>query len=240
MPLCDLQAMEDSRRAKEKNMTYIISGILNGKKFLMSDCVGTNKKPDGTRTFIYTNKLSKLISTNDETYFSHAGAESYSYAINCFDRGCYEKNKLFNFKNKEHISKILEIFEQVKIYYGNQSFKVGHYARLYFVNKTGVYYYDINDNGKLSKIKSLEDNYYIKPDITENIPVKLNKQFKDNDELLSFCKNEINKVQDYGIKLKGRFSYIIIDDNGIIFDNSIKSNRELALSLIGAKYDEIE
>lgn len=240
IPTCDENAERSLKRMKENTMTYIIAGISNRKPFLMSDCVGTDKS-SGERKFNYTKKLDKLISVNEETHFCLAGADSYGYAVNIFDRECHEKNKSFDFKNEEHLSEVLEIFREIKEYRIKQKFKVDNFSRLYFVVKNDVYYYEIDDEGKLSKLQNIGiDNYYIRPNLTQNSPTKLEKEFNSNQELIDFCKEEILNVQDYGIDLKDKFSSIVFDNNEVFFDNSVKNNKELVLSLIGGSYDELE
>ncbi len=154
-----------------------------------------------------------------------------------------KKNKSFDFKNEEHISDVLEIFRKVKEYHENNGHEVKNYVRLYFIDKTGVYYYDTTDKGEISILQQIKNNdYYIEPCITENPPVKLKQQFKNNQELLSFCKNEILECanKDYKIDLKDKFSSIIFDNNEVYFDNSVKNNKELSLSLIAGDYNELE
>ncbi len=91
IPMCDENAERSLKRAKDNTMTYIISGISNEKPFLMSDCVATHKDKNENKTYHYSNKLNRLISTEIETYFCLAGSDAYSNAVNCFDRECYEK-----------------------------------------------------------------------------------------------------------------------------------------------------
>lgn len=133
------------------------------------------------------------------------------------------------------------MFRNIKEYRIKQGFNVDNYARLYFITKTDIYYYQFNDDGKLTKLQNIgNDNYYIEPRVTDNYPTKLNKEFNDNQELIDFCKEEILKVQDYDIDLKDKFSYVIFDDEEVLFNNSVKNNKELVLSLIGGSYDELE
>jgi hypothetical protein len=228
IPMYSENAERSSKRVKENTMAYIISGISNGKPFLMSDCIATHKDKNKNKTYHYSNKLNRLISTEIETYFCFAGSDSYGYAVNCFDRECYEKNKSFDFRNEEHITEVLEIFRYIKEYRIKQGFKVDNYARLYFVTKTDVYFYQFNDDGKLTKLQNIgNDNYYIEPRVTDNYPTKLGKQFNNNQELIDFCKEEILKVQDYNIDLKDKFSYVIFNGNEIMFNNSVKTNKTL-------------
>jgi len=243
IPMYSENAERSLKRAKEKTMTYIIAGISNKKPFLMTDCVGTQKDGNNNKIFKYRNKLNKLISCDTETYFCLAGADSYGNAVLSFDRECFEKNKSFDFKNEEHITEVLEIFKRVKKHFTNLRFNVDDYARLYFIDKTDIYYYDIEDDGVISILQNVgSDNYYIRPNITMNSPVKLSKEFKDNQELLSFCKSEVLKCanKDYDIDIKDRFSYVIFDEEEVLFDNSVKNNKELVLSLIGGNYNELK
>jgi hypothetical protein len=238
IPMFSENAERSLKRMKDRTMTYIITGISNGKTFLMSDCVGTDNS-ESIKKFNYTKKLDKLISTNDETYFCLAGADSYGYAVNCFDRECYEKNKSFDFKNEEHILWIIDIFKKIKDY--RKKHKINDFVRLYFITKTDIYYYQVDDNGNLSKLLNIGiNNYYIRPNLTENSPIKLERQFENNQELIKFSKEEILKVQDYNIDLKDKYSFVIFDDKEVVFDNSVKTNKELVLSLIGGSYNELE
>lgn len=240
IPLYDEHAEQSSKEEREKTMTFIVAGISNKKPFLVVDCVGIDKS-NNNRRFQYTKKLVKLISTNEETYFCLAGADSYGYAINLFDRECYEKGRPFDFKNEQHISAVLEMFRQIKEYRITLGFQVDNHARLYFVDKTDVFYYDIDEGGKLSKLQNIGiNNYYINPYKTKNPPIKLEQQFENNQQLISFCKNEINKTQNYNIVLKDKFSYVIFDGERTVFDNSAKNNKELVYALTGADYDKIE
>lgn len=240
IPMCDENSEGSLKRSKENTMTYIISGISNGKPFLMIDCVGTDKS-SGERKFNYTKKLERLISTKEQVYFCLSGSDCYSFAVSLFDRECFEKNTPFDFKNEEHILEIVEIFKPIKEYRIKQGHEIKNFVRLYFITKTDIYYYQVDDDGKLTKLFNIGyDNYYIKPSLTENLPTKLDKEFNNNQELIDFCKKEILNVQDYNIDLKDRFSHIIFDNNEIYFDNSVRNNKELVLSLIGGSYDELE
>ena len=152
-----------------------------------------------------------------------------------------KKNTPFNFKNEGHILEIIEIFKPIKEYRIKQGHEIKNFVRLYFITKTDIYYYEIEDDGKLSKLQNIGiDNYYIRPKLTQNSPTKLDKQLNNNQELIDFCKEEILNVQDYNIDLKDKFSYVIFDDKDVLFDNSIKYNKEIVLSLIGGSYDELE
>ena len=240
MPMYSENAERSLKIMKDRTMTYIIAGISNKKPFLMVDCVGTDKS-SGERKFNYTKKLERLISAKEQTYFCLSGSDCYSYAVSLFDRECFEKNKSFDFKNEENILEIIEIFKKIKEYRIKQGHEIKNFVRLYFVVKNDVYYYDIDDNLKLSKLQNIGiDNYYIRPNLTESSPTKLDKVFTNNQELIDYCKEEISKVQDYNIDLKNKFSYVIFDDEEVAFDNSVKTNKELVLSLIGGNYNELE
>ncbi|NJK96260.1 MAG: hypothetical protein HC905_16300 [Bacteroidales bacterium] len=80
------------------NMTYITCGKLNNKPFLMVDCVATLKKNDNTEKYYYRDKLTKLISSNIETFYVVTGTIAFEYAINVFDRKCHVDNICFDFK----------------------------------------------------------------------------------------------------------------------------------------------
>ena len=239
IPMYSENAERSLKIMKERTMTYIIAGISNKKPFLMVDCVGTDKS-SGERKFNYTKKLERLISTKEQTYFCLSGSDCYSFAISIFDRECYEKNKSFDFKNEEYMLEIIEIFKQIKEHRIKQGHEIKNFVRLYFVIKTDIYYYEIEDDGSLSNLQNIGiNNSYIRPKLTQNSPTKLDKNFNNNQELISFCKEEILKVQDYNIDLKNKFSHIIFDEEEVLFDNSVKTNKELVLSLIGGSYDEL-
>lgn len=139
------------------------------------------------------------------------------------------------------MSEILDIFKHIKIQREKNGYKTENYARIYFIDKNDVYYYSIEEDGVIPKIQSIEiNNYHIRPKITVSSPVKINQNFQNNQELIWFCKNQINECQDYNIDLKDKFSYVIFDKEEIIFDNSMRNNKELVLSTIGCDYGELE
>jgi hypothetical protein len=220
-------------------MTYIISGISNGRTFLMSDCVGTDKK-DVKSTYKYINKINRLISSENETYFCHTGIDTYSYAINLFDRQCFEAKIQFDIKSKQQMLEVMDIFKYLKIYYNKTDIEISYFGRIYFVERGVIYYYNIDNDGIFSQMQTLSEGYYIEPDGANNSPIVLRNEIVTNEEILTFCKKRINKIQEYGIDLKNRFSYILFDDNDSIFNNSIKNNEELVLALIPGDYDKLK
>lgn len=223
-----------------KTMTYIISGKLNNKPFLMVDCVATNKNGE-YKTYHFRNKLNKLITTEIDTFFCFTGIDAYQHAINAFDEKCHIHNKNFDFKNINHINEILEIIDYlIKRNEYNNNRTIFLDCRMYFINKNGVYYYNINRDGNLSEMFEIPNNRYIEPEDFMNTPIKFKKVIKNNDELINFSKDRILKVQDYGIDMKNKFSYALYDENNLILENSIKNNKELVLSMVCGKYNELE
>lgn len=230
------QLLED---LKKYRMTFIITGVSKNRPFLMVDCVGS-ETVNGVKRFKYMNKLSKLISTKNETYFCLTGSDSYGYAMSCLDRELYEKGQCFDFTDETHIARLLVVFNDIKEHRSDNGYEVNNFARLYFVNNNGVYYYEIGSDGVLASIQSISDGCFILPHYSNLSPRELKETFESNDQLISFCKEKINKAQTYGINLKDKFSYIIFDEDGTVFNNSISNDKELVYALTGENYDKIE
>jgi len=226
--------------SRENTMTLIVPGRFNDKTFLMSDCVGTRTDKKGNKSYHYMNKLNRLISTQNETYFCHTGQEAYGHAVRVFDRQCYEKNINFDVKNTSHIEEVLDIFKYIKEHYERDGHKIEKLCRLYFIEHGSLHYYNVNNNGSLSCIQTICDRCYIEPDNATNLPIGMKGIFNDNEEIIAFCKGKIEQYQPYGIDLKNRFSYVIIDKGGTVFDSSIRNNEELVLSETGGGYDKLK
>lgn len=237
----DYSYIEDERKLiKKRTMTLISSGKYKNKTFLMVDSIATLKE-NGEKHFHFRNKLKKLKSTKEETYFCLTGVDGYQYAIELFDEKCYWDNENFDIKNTKHIEEIISIFDIVKnrIEY-NAGNKIGLYCRIYFINKNGVYYYTVNDKGSLSVICEIPNNTHIEPNCADNLPILIKNDFKDTSELIDFHKEEIIKVGYYNFDLKNKISYVIFDDEKIIKYNSIDDNKEMVLSFVCGDFSEIE
>ena len=233
----DSEQLEKERKIlKERTMTYIVSGKLNNCPFLMIDCVAT------TITINLLTTKKKLITTEEDTYFCHTGIDAYQFAVDCFDEKCYINNEKFDFKNINHINEILEIFKLLIIRpeYNQIGIKINNDCRLYFINKNGVYYYNVDSDGDLYDLVEVPNNTYIKPDNYLVTPIEIKIKIENNDELITFCKNKILNAQNYGIDIKDRLSYIIFNENQQLINNSIKNNKELVLSMVGADYNELK
>lgn len=221
-------------------MTYIVPGKFKNNPFLMVDCVATGEE-NNTKIYLFRNKLKKLISAENETYFCLTGADAYQYAIEGFDEKCYWNDEKFDFKNIEHIEEILDLFKTFSGYTQyNKGTKIGNFCRLYFINKSNVYYYNIDDDGKLTHLHEIPNNSFIKPNDATNDPVTINSDFENNEQLIDFCKNEILRYKGYnGLDFKDKFSYVTFSDNGKLISNSLKNNKEIVLSMIAGDYSEI-
>ena len=221
-------------------MTYIICGRLNNKLFLMVDCVGTSNH-EGVRKYHYRDKLTKLISTTDETYCSLTGIDALQFAINAFDMKCYQNNMNFDFKNIKHINEILELYKLIinrPEYYGKMPVEI-NFNRIYFINCCGIFYISVNKFFEASELMEVENNRIIDPYCQFDTPNNLKKSFADNSDLINYCKNQINRFQDYGFDLKDKFSFIMFDENKKIYVNPSNNNEELILSIVGAEYGKI-
>ena len=234
-----------SENHKNQIMTYIVCGKINHKPFLMVDCVAT-KKINDVKTYHYTDKLSRLISSTEESYYCLTGKDAFEYAINAFDRKCFQNDINFDFKNIEHINEILELYKIIikkPEYNGGQDI-MGEfiYCKIYFITRTDVYYYlitkDCSDNLILSEIKEVENNKIVNGFEPENIQ----NPDASNEEQIEICKKLIrcSSSQGYGIDLKDRFSSIMFDGNKKIYIDPSRNNNELVMTLIRGKYEELD
>ena len=136
-------------------------------------------------------------------------------AISIFDKKCYENDIQFDFRNEKHIDEILEIYKLLinRFEYNGGIEIKSHFNRIYFINKEGVYFINIDDDMKLGELIEIPNNRYIKPEYALNQPIKFDLEFNNTYELIETCWNEILKIQDYSIDLKDKFSFIMFDDD---------------------------
>ena len=236
----NFEQLEKERKfLKERTMTYITSGMINHKPFLMVDCVAKSRKD---KSLHFTKKLNRLLSTKIETYFCLTGIDGMQRAISIFDRKCYENNVEFDFRNEDHINEILEIYKLlINKWEYNNGFEINnHFNRVYFINKEGVNYFQIDDEMKLWDLIEIPNNKYIKPQYSTNQPIKFDLTFNNCDELINTCWNEILKIQDSNINLKNRFSFIMFDNEQKIYVNPCRNNEEIILEYVGGNYSELK
>lgn len=218
-------------------MTYIVSGKFRNNPFLMVDCIATQGVGD-IKTLHFRNKLKKLISTEDETYCCLTGVDSYQHAINAFDEKCYWNECQFNIKDISQINEIVKIFNYLVELYPKEV-PIDRFCRLYFIDKKGVYYYNIDDDGILSELHEISNNNFIKSNCAENAPITLEEDFETKEEIINFCKNEIIESGNNAMDFKDKFSYAVFCKNEKTVNNSMRDNREIVLSMIAGDYNEI-
>lgn len=222
-------------------MTYIVCGKLNNKPFLMVDSVVTSTE-NNVKKYHYREKLTKLSSTKNETFFTVMGSDAFVYSINLYDRKCHINNKTFNITNIDQINEVLELYKLIikRVEYHKNTPRENSFNRIYFIDNNGVYYYTITEQIKAMPIVELENNQIIKPYSSFDTPNNIDKSFVDDNELIDYCKNLINKYQEYGFDLKNRFSFILFDNSNKRFICSSNNNDENVLSLLSVNYDELK
>jgi hypothetical protein len=218
-------------------MTYIACGKYNNKPFLMVDSVVTSNE-NNVKKYHYREKLTKLISTENETFFTVMGSDAFVYAINYLDRKCHINNKIFDFKNTDQINEILELYKLIinRVEYHKNIPRENSFNRIYFINKDTVYYYTITEQIKAMPMERLCNNQIIKPHSSFDTPNDIRKSFIDNEEVVNYCKKLINDNQEYGFDLKNRFSFILFENNDRNFICSSNNNEEGILSLLTVNY----
>ena len=230
----------------EQIMTYIVAGKLNDNTFLMVDCVETKENDE----YSFCNKLTRLKSTEIETYSTITGYDAFEYAIKIFDTKCFDNNIILNIENEEHINEILEIYELLKI---NNSYTNGinieknfDFACLIFINKDKVcqYYIKLNENGKMyiNKNTLVGNNQ-----LFEGLPMLIdinNKNLNNSGEIIEYCKNKIirfykGQEKTENLDLKDKFSFIMFEGDKTTKLLPYKNNQELLFSEIGCDYSKI-
>lgn len=223
-------------------MTYIVSGQLNSKPFIMVDCVASIGKGE-SKTYHFRSKLKRLTSTKEETYYCFTGVDSYNFAISNIDENLFFKKNNFDFKNYKQIEDVLDLSKKIITrpeYLGNSEPQT-LFCRIYFIDRTGVYYYQINDKGQLSEIEKIKDGFFIDSEFSTNTQFKIVDEIENNEQLIKFSKDNIltHANKDYKIDLKDKFNYVIFDNN-ILSNNGLDNNRDIMLSIVTANYNEIE
>lgn len=225
---------------KKLNNAYIISGKANGKTFLMSDCVSTKEDFNKNKTYGFTNKIHKLISPLEETYSCFSENSTYRLAMNYFDKLSHQQNVKFDFKNREHIEKVITIFKKLKADSIKNNYDVNNYCRMFFINKEDVWSYIIDGEGRLSILQNIKsENYYLAPNSFFSSPIRLKQNFGYNEELITFCKNEINSINKHNFSLKNRFSHIIFEKDTVDYYDSIDNYDEFILSETGGDFEDV-
>ena len=222
-------------------MTYIACGKYNKKPFLMVDSVVTSNE-NNEKKYHYREKLTKLISTKNETFFTVMGTDAFVYAINLYDRKCHINKEIFNITNINQINEILELYKLIikRVEYHRNTLRENSFNRIYFIDNNSVYYYTITEQIKVMPMVELEDNQIIKPYSSFDTPNNIKKSFINDDELIDYCKILINDNQEYGFDLKNRFSFILFDNDYRKFICSSNDNEESVLSLLTVNYDELK
>lgn len=222
-------------------MTYIVCGKINNNPFLMVDSVITSNE-NNNKKYHYHEKLNKLITTKNETFFTVMGSGAFVHAINIFDKKCHLNKIIFDFKNEVQVNEILEIYKLIikRPEYNKTTPHENSFNRIYFIDNRSVFYYTIMEQIKAMPIVELKNNEIIKPYSSFDTPNNIDKSFADNNELVDYCKNLINRYQEYSFDLKNRFSFVLYDNHKIYFINSSNNTEENILSLFTIDYSEIK
>ncbi len=203
-------------------MTYIIAGKLEDSTFLMADSIATFKQ-DYKNSYTLTDKITKLESSIEETYYSLAGGGVISSIIYAYDRWLSKiRNESNDFitgeKSINHIERILNNITITNIIPKEES--NASLTRLFFLDKNNVVYYNLDDlrpvkdgidvenigtNLKLKFIKkTLETGYYIKSSRpgSNRIPINYVNKIEE------YCKDYFKGVNNGCPDFKDRFSFV--------------------------------
>ena len=225
-------------------MTYIISGKLNNKPFLMIDSVSSSTDKKGVKTHNFSLKLERLRSAED-TYFCLTGSQILSMCIENYDAILYKEHKTFDYTNKLFWDEIRAMYTTccngLDPHY---KVKEADGARVYFIDKDNVTYYNLAITPFNTQKSIIANNKVILPNGAYNpqVPLSINP----DKTLYDFCKKQIelaNSERLPGDKVKdfdNRFAFLTFDENGkSIYTSPLRKSSEVAYHIMDRQYIDI-
>ncbi len=135
-------------------MTFIISGKLKDRTFLLSDCIATGEY------FSFTEKITEL-SSKSNMFFAFAGVRLIGDSINLYDTWLQANQKTNDFlTGNSSINGSIELLkDMIRRHPEQENLDIPKTNRLFFLDNTCLVYYDlIFDNNTFSKYEKFEVN----------------------------------------------------------------------------------
>jgi hypothetical protein len=217
-------------------MTYIVAGKLKNSSFLVADCI-VNNAETSQKTFI--DKVSKLDSS-ENLFYSLTGIQFIDNAVRSYDWWLHIKNRNNDFiKGMNSFNELLLVIQRmVDSFSDKESLRLG-INRLFFIDKNGVVYYNLNFNDKnkleqdSGKKHVVEMNHFITSAI--DYPQTELKEKEDFD-LKKFYSDALSFISKGKVDFKDRLTFVQIFVNG---DTTINRPFKRFSDMI-AMYNEID
>ena len=214
-----------------KVMTYIIAGNFNDTNFLMVDTIASNN--DNEQIF---NEKMFSVNSSKNTYLTLTGSAQLLDLISLYDGWKLDNGEIVDYNNATEIEEFLNIIEFTEN------------NRLYIINDTALFYYDIQINQKnginiLSNFNkvNIQKNSYILCNRTvfDAIPSNVSDLYNFGASIIEQYNkymvndNSLNILHDF----KNRFNYI--DSNNFVIKRPYKNFNDLIETIYSKKYINI-
>lgn len=224
-------------------MTYIIAGKSKNKTFLMADCLVRTIDNDIT----LGDKVIKLESSLNETYFTSTGTEIFAHSIGMLDEWYIaneEKNDFIS--GDKSINKLIEFINCLASINNSlskpviENFYLGD-NRLFFINKNTVVYYDLYYNGN----NELINNEFSKYSLGENQIInslfwkgcsndpKNEKLEQYDNEFERYCNKAIPNMKDAEkYDFQNKFTFVQFDEEGCLVKRPLKDFKDYIIAYL--------
>lgn len=224
-------------------MTYIVAGKTKNSTFLMADCISTNED----NNYTLTDKLVKLDSSCEETYFSMCGNPFILNCILTINLWFKVSNRTNDFiYGEESIKIFVEVIKKMLESYHGNPFQLGK-NRLFFIDKNNIAYYDFifNQQNQLDlspqKIIIPENNDIDADVLTPSKPAPI--ELKKDETIESYC----IKCLDFALKrskkeysFKDRYSFVHFHKGEIEIKYPYKRISDIIAYYNEVNYSEID
>lgn len=215
-------------------MTYIVAGKRNNNPFLAIDC----KYTDGKK-FYYTDKVVKLESCIEETYFCQMGHIHTKCFVCMYDNYLKFKGIKFDFTNKNDILKMIGFINYTIEYtkFPIQDYKENY---LFFISKNEVYKYTLHFDFATKKYLNNVQQQTINNDESMTSNSVLLRDFAGIDRV-EYCKSII-EVEKMGVidDLKDRYTMIVSNGIEIDYTSPHKTEYDIIVMELGLEFDELD
>jgi hypothetical protein len=216
-------------------MTYIVGGKFENNPFLMIDCKGVDEEGKA----LYSDKVVKLSSTEEDVYFCQMGHTGTKFLFQIFDEILTFEGKKFNVFD---IQEIIKVFDKLSIIVQETDIDTIHYGEndLFFISNDKITKYVIQFDMLNKKFHRIyEVNVKNNECMSSNSPLIRDVVLNDIN-LNEFCKDVIEKEKN-GIfdELKDRYTFIQSDGEKMIYHSPHKSRNDIVNMYLGLGFDKL-
>ncbi len=219
-------------------MTYIISGKLNKKTFLMADC---KVKLDGNNIPIFTDKVFKLDSSKD-TYCTLAGKRFMSDCIKAYDhwlKGTNRKNDFLS--GNRSIRELIPVIKKFQDKFPtNEVLSIGM-NRVFFISSENVVYYDLfydesNELEFMPKQCMVNVGYFI----DSNLARPQQKINLGGLNVKEYCMDHLSHMPLTNFYIMDRFTFLLFTGKRKTVERPIKNFSDIIISYYGLPYNDLD